>query len=348
METKASKSVAVWLFVLAGLVFFMTLLGGITRLTGSGLSMVQWAPLLGWLPPMGEEAWQVAFVHYQDSPEFREINAHLDLAGFQQIFWLEYLHRLLGRLIGVAFLVPFLYFWIRGRFVRAHVLRLLGMFLLGGAQGLMGWYMVKSGLVDVPHVSPYRLAAHLGLGVLIFAFILWVAMDFQAAHGTPSTPRPSLASPSSVWFATALTGVLFITVVSGAFVAGTHAGLAFNTFPLMDGDWFPEGYDTLRPMWRNFFENIAAIQWNHRLLALLTLVGIGLFWAIWGRKAPTRSLRTAAHMLFGMGLLQVGLGVATLLSMVPIPLASAHQAGAMLLFALLLFNVRQWRRHVVA
>lgn len=341
MKTQESKEISRWLFVLAGMVFGMTVLGGITRLTGSGLSMVQWAPILGWIPPIGQAEWDTVFAHYQTSPEFREINAHLDLEGFKNIFWLEYFHRLWGRLIGVVFLLPFLYFLARKRIAWSHVPRLVGMFLLGGAQGVMGWYMVKSGLVDVPHVSPYRLAAHLGLGFVIFAYILWTAMDFYSPTLPPQTgaSAPRLTLPT-----VALAALVFLTALSGAFVAGTHAGLTFNTFPLMDGHWIPENYWLTKPFWLNALENIPAIQWNHRFLALSTFGAIVIFWFFVGRHAPQKSLRMSTHLLLGMVVIQVALGIATLLTVVPVSLASAHQAGAMILFGLGLLHVRQWRQ----
>lgn len=204
----------------------------------------------------------------------------------------------------------------------------------------MGWYMVQSGLVDEPHISHYRLAAHLGLGVVIFASLLWTALDFYDT--TPNAhPTPSRKTPYR--FAATLLVLVFITIVSGALVAGTHAGLAFNSFPLMEGRWIPETYGAMQPLWINAVENIAAIQWNHRFLALLVLGGTVLFWFFFGRHAPRGSLRVGGHLLLGMGILQVVLGISTLLLMVPVALASAHQAGAMILFGLLLFNVHQWR-----
>lgn len=347
MERQESKQIAVWLYILVGLVFAMTILGGITRLTGSGLSMVTWAPILGWLPPMSQEAWQQAFTFYQSSPEFQEINSHMVLADFKGIFWLEYLHRLLGRLIGVAFLVPFLYFWVRGRLIKQHMPRMIVMLLLGGSQGVMGWYMVKSGLVDVPHVSQYRLTAHLGLGFIIFAYILWHGFEFSNPINpiNPTNPtNPTTGSASMpVRFGKILVLLVFVTVLSGALVAGTDAGLTFNTFPLMDGRWFPESYGALQPAWLNPLENLAAIQWDHRLLGVVTWIIIIAFWLKVGRRATQPSLRNAAHLLLAMSMVQVALGIATLLMRVPTVLASAHQGGAMILFGLVLYNLFHWR-----
>lgn len=338
MKTQESKAVAGWLFVLAGLVFLMTVLGGVTRLTGSGLSMVQWAPIMGWFPPMGQSEWESAFSIYQTSPEFQEVNAHMDLEGFKGIFWLEFLHRLLGRVIGVTFLLPFFYFLAKGQLVRSHVPRVIGMFVLGGAQGVMGWYMVKSGLVDVPHVSHYRLAAHLGLAFVIVAYILWMAMDFRISFDDAQKNR--LSTPTILTLM--LSVLVFVTVISGAFVAGTHAGLAYNTFPLMEGHWIPTSYWQLQPAWHNHLENIPTIQWNHRFLALLVFSSIVGFWFFIGRNASQSSLKMGANLLLAMGIIQVILGILTLLYEVPVFLASAHQAGSMILFGLVLYNLHVW------
>ena len=335
------RALAGWLLLCCVLVFAMVILGGVTRLTGSGLSIVEWRPVTGILPPLGETAWQVEFDKYRDSPEYRKINLGMDLDGFKTIYWFEYSHRLLGRAIGAAFLLPFLYFLARRRIASALTPRLLGLFLLGGLQGLMGWYMVKSGLVDNPHVSQYRLTAHLLLAFVIYGYMLWLALDlwYPRHHQSPPPDHARLQIP-----ALGLTLWALLTVASGGFVAGLKAGFAYNTFPLMDGHWVPQVMWLLDPWWTNLFENIATVQFNHRLLALLTLAGVLAVWLAGLRAGLDRRARLALHLLLAAGLLQVALGISTLLLHVPLGLAAAHQGGAMLLLSVLVFFNHALRR----
>nr|WP_281392956.1 COX15/CtaA family protein [Roseospira goensis] len=332
-----------WLLACAALVALMVGLGGLTRLTESGLSIVDWRPITGILPPLGEADWQALFARYQQSPEFRLVNTDMTLDGFKGIFWLEYLHRLLGRLIGLAFLGPLVWFWVRGAIPAGYHGRLVALFGLGGLQGVLGWLMVQSGLVDRPDVSHLRLAAHLGLAVVIYGALLWVALDLW--RGPPPATHPPGRAPAITAtrrlarLALALTAV---TVLAGALVAGLKAGLSFNTFPRMAGQWVPDGLGHLAPWWRNPIDNVITVQWQHRLLALLTLAAVlATAWA--GRRVPAAGAdRWPLRLLTPAALLQVGLGIATLLLLVPIPLAVAHQAGALVLVTLLV-----WTLHVV-
>lgn len=328
------RAIAVWLFVMCALVFGMVVLGGVTRLTGSGLSMVNWAPIMGWLPPLNQAEWMAAFTAYQASPEFNLINIGMDLEGFKGIFWLEFLHRLLGRTIGLAFLLPFLWFLIRGKIERGMAPKFFFMFILGGLQGVLGWYMVKSGLVKNPHVSQYRLTAHLLAAFAIFAYMFWVGLGlwFKGRAPIRGIDHRGLAR-----LARLVTWTIVVTVTSGGFVAGLKAGLAFNTFPLMNGRLVPDGFLMFTPAWRNFFENIATVQWDHRFLALL--LSLLILW-LWRRSRSfdlPREARLGINLMLGMWLIQISLGITTLLFYVPVPLASAHQAGAVVLFALGLF-----------
>ncbi len=335
--TKDRRTIAIWLFCLCALVFGMVVLGGVTRLTHSGLSMVEWKPIMGILPPLNEAEWNEAFYKYQQFPEYQQINTEMDLAGFQSIFWFEYLHRLLGRSIGLAFFLPFIWFLVRRRIPPGLTPKLLVMFVFGGLQGLMGWYMVKSGLVDRPDVSAYRLTAHLGLAFLIYAYMFWVALGLLA----PRVPRSTtLPWPGCRKVAIRLMHAVFYTALAGGLVAGTDAGFAYNTFPLMGGQWFPDGAFVLEPVYRNFFENIALVQFNHRLLALGTFFATAVFW-LWmlPRDCPF-AIRLSMHCLMAALLLQVSLGVSTLLMNVPVPLAAAHQAGA-----LVALNAALWFAH---
>jgi cytochrome c oxidase assembly protein subunit 15 len=320
------------------MVFAMVVLGGVTRLTESGLSMVEWRPVTGWLPPLTHDAWEQAFAAYQRFPEYQKVNASMTLAEFKGIYWLEYLHRLWGRLIGVAFALPFLFFLARRWIDRRLGWKLFGAFVLGGLQGALGWYMVKSGLVDRPDVSQYRLVAHLGLAMLIYGYLLWVAFPLVLA------PRASEPSPEFPRAATAVAALVLITSLAGGFVAGLDAGFAYNTFPLMDGELIPAHLFAADPPWRALFEDVTTVQFAHRLLAIITLVAVLVFrWSLRGRPAPSRAL-IAANLLTGWVFVQFALGVATLLSIVAVPLAALHQASAMVLWTLALWCVFELAR----
>jgi cytochrome c oxidase assembly protein subunit 15 len=326
------RLIAVWLFICCGMVFAMVILGGVTRLTGSGLSMVEWDPIFGIIPPLDHATWNATFDLYKQSPEYLKINAGMDLAGFQRIYWFEFSHRLLGRLIGTVFLLPFLFFLLSGWVRRPLVPRLLGMFFIGGLQGLLGWYMVKSGLVDNPHVSQYRLTAHLGLAVVIYGYMLYVALGLWFGTQRTASTAAGLGRATA-----ALLGLVFVTLLSGGFVAGLKAGFAYNTFPLMNGSLIPESLFAQQPLWRNFFENVATVQFDHRVLAIIVLLAIVALWLTGRRVVLTSQARVGLHLLLAAGLLQVSLGISTLLLQVPTALASMHQAGALLLFSAALF-----------
>jgi heme a synthase len=334
------KVVAFWLFTCAALIFAMVVLGGVTRLTGSGLSMVEWDPIFGVVPPLSQAEWQEVFAKYQQSPEYQKINYGMDLHGFKTIYWFEFAHRLLGRTIGMVFLIPFLFFLVRGWLGRPLIPKLLLMFVLGGLQGVLGWYMVKSGLVDNPHVSPYRLTAHLAAAFVIYGYILWVAWGLLF----PQPAGAEGARPSAVRrYAWVLTALIALTVLAGGFVAGLKAGLAYNTFPLMDGQWIPDGVMRLDPWYLNFFENVATVQFDHRLLALLTFAAIIASWLYARRFDLSDKARVALGLLLLAGTVQVVLGVSTLLLHVPVALGAAHQGGALLVLTIALFLNHQLR-----
>ena len=327
-----SRSVALWLFVCCAMIFSMVILGGATRLTGSGLSMVEWDPIFGIVPPLNSADWNAVFALYQGSPEYQKINFNMDLDGFKRIYWFEYSHRVLGRTIGTVFLLPFLYFLFRGYLDRKLVPRLGTLFILGGLQGLLGWYMVKSGLVDNPHVSQYRLTAHLGLAIVIYGWMLYIALGLWRERAQAfSAPRAQQR------MATVYMLMVFVTILSGGFVAGLKAGHAYNTFPLMDGRLIPEVIFMLDPLWTNFFENIATVQFDHRLLAITVLITTVFVWLKAVRRTLPRDVRIAYHLLMAMAVAQVALGISTLLLHVPVPLASTHQAGALLLFSIAIY-----------
>ncbi len=337
-STTNQRPIAIWLFICCLAIFAMVLLGGVTRLTGSGLSMVKWEPITGVLPPMSTVEWDSVFQLYQQSPEYIKKNSHFNLEEFKSIFWFEYSHRILGRLIGVLFLIPMLFFIATRRVDRTLTPKLVAMFVLGGLQGLLGWYMVKSGLVSNPHVSQYRLTAHFGLAVLVYGYIFWVALGLFFKTEPSSSPGDI---KQVLGYSQIISLLVFITLLSGGFVAGLKAGFAYNTFPLMNGQIIPDGIFRLTPLWANFFENIATVQFDHRVLATLLFFIIPIFW--WRSKQfeLTPRLRLGVHLLLGALLLQVALGISTLLLHVPIPLASAHQGGALLLFTASLFVLQQ-------
>jgi len=336
MDDSTRRQVAAWLLLCCAMIFAMVILGGVTRLTGSGLSMVEWDPIFGVVPPLDQQAWEEVFAKYQQSPEYRKINIGMDLDGFKSIYWFEFSHRILGRSIGAVFLIPFLYFMFRRKLAASLVPRLGFAFVLGGLQGLLGWYMVKSGLIDNPHVSQYRLTAHLSLALLIYAYLLWILYDLLFRPRQPSVNPAGLKTAAKF-----LLGLAAVTIVSGGFVAGLKAGHAYNTFPKMGDQWLPPAGWMLQPGWRNLFENIATVQFDHRVLATLTFSSILLFWLTALRLRPTPSARVAIHLLMLMAAIQVTLGISTLLLHVPVALAATHQAGALVLLTLaLLVNHR--------
>lgn len=310
------------------MVFLMVVIGGITRLTESGLSITEWQPVTGVLPPIGAAQWQAEFDKYKAIPQYAALHPGMTLAEFKLIFFWEYVHRLWGRLIGIVFAVPLGYFLLRGRIAWRLVPRLVGLFVLGGLQGALGWYMVESGLSQRVEVSQYRLAAHLLAAVIIYAALLWVALDLLAPRGHPIRDRRQASLRRGITF---VLGLVIATVTAGAFVAGLRGGLIDNTFPLMEGGFVPPDYAQLAPLYRNWFENPVAAQFNHRLLAEVTWIVIAALWIYASRIDLPGRARAAIHALFVVATLQAALGIGTLLLVVPLPLAVAHQAGAMLL-----------------
>lgn len=339
-SVSSNRPIAWWLLLCAAMVLAMAVIGAITRLTESGLSMVEWKPLIGILPPLSEAEWHRVFDLYKGTPEFRIFNNRMDLAGFQEIFWWEWFHRLWGQVIGFVFLIPFLRFWIQGRIAPALWPKLAGLFLLGGLQGLVGWFMVKSGLVDQPNVSHYRLALHLSMAILIYGLLLRTALGLLDPMPLAGW-RPEAANlrRHARW----ALGLVAVTIVWGAFVAGSRAGYAYNTFPLMEGHVIPPEIGTLTPWWHNPFENTAAIQLIHRTLALLSgLAVLALSARVMLTRLPARATQ-AALAAGGMVLVQIGLGIATLLTVVWIPVAAAHQAGAILVVSMLVWLLHELR-----
>ena len=337
MGSSNNRVVAIWLLICCLLVFSMILLGGVTRLTQSGLSMVEWDPIMGVFPPLSDTEWQDTFTKYKSYPEYKLINKEMTLPEFKRIFYVEYAHRVLGRTIGIVFLIPFLWFAVTRKLTGRLAVKLAILFLLGGLQGLLGWYMVQSGLIDHPHVSPYRLTAHLMLALLILGYMLWIVFDLLSPR---TSPRSAInESPVMVrvfaWFV--LFAVVFM-IMTGGFVAGTKAGYAFNTWPKMYDHWVPEGLWILQPGWRNLFENIPTVQFVHRSMAILLAVLVLGFWLV-ARRSQVSSLGASSNILLLLLAIQIGLGISTLVFVMPIPLAVAHQGGALLVFSVTLFII---------
>jgi cytochrome c oxidase assembly protein subunit 15 len=331
-QTHYDRQVARWLLFCAAVIFGMILLGGMTRLTDSGLSMVEWKPLIGVVPPLSEQAWVETFDKYKQFPEYQKINKGMSLGGFKSIFMYEYLHRVLGRLIGVIFLLPMLYFAVRGRIRQGLMPQLVVLFFMGGLQGLLGWYMVKSGLVNNPHVSQYRLTAHLGVAVAIYAYMVWLAFDLLFACETPAVGNRPYARWSLV-----LAALVYLMILSGGLVAGTRAGLAYSTWPLMGDSFIPAGLYTQTPIWLSALEDITTIQFNHRMFAYALFVLLnGFAFAVYRRSDAGRG-RLGAVLLVAALCVQVALGISTLLLHVPIALGTAHQGGAIVLLTAILF-----------
>jgi heme a synthase len=331
---QSRRLVAIWLFTVAAMIMAMIVLGGVTRLTGSGLSIMEWAPLMGTLPPTSDAEWHRLFALYQKIPQYALVNQGFGLAGFKQIFWLEWTHRLWGRLIGVVFLLPMLWLWATARIERRLLPRLGLLFVLGGLQGAVGWFMVASGfLPDTTAVSPYRLVIHLALALALYAAIVWTGLS--ALHPLPHRPAVSR------WIkrlAFACLTLVSLTILAGGFTAGLHAGLTYNSFPLMDGRLVPEDYAVLHPLLRNLTENVAAVQFDHRLLATMTLVCVTTMAAVCRRAALPRTFGAClAAAVIG----QYVLGITTLLLVVPVSVAALHQLGAVLVLTIMLIVVHR-------
>jgi len=333
----APRAVAFWLLGCCLMILAMVVIGGITRLTGSGLSIMEWAPLMGAIPPLSHDEWLRVFGLYQQIPQYSAVNPGMTLGEFQSIFWWEWLHRLWGRLIGIVFLLPFLWFLVRRRIPAGLAPHLVALFLLGGLQGFIGWFMVASGFAERVSVSQYRLALHLGLALVIYGYMLWLALGLLR-------PVPAaIDAPRAARLRRRLSGLIAlaaVTILFGGFVAGLDGGFFYNTFPTMNGRLLPEEFLTTRPAWLDPFENPATAQLVHRWLAIGLLAAVAAVWLGERRAGLPPEPRRALHLMAAMALVQVALGIATLLLVVPIPLAAAHQAGAVILLSLLI-----WTRH---
>ena len=308
-----------WLFGMAGLVAIMVVIGGVTRLTGSGLSMVEWRPLIGILPPLTETEWLRVFKLYQTSPEFLQVNIDMDLAGFKVIFFWEYVHRVWGRILGLAFGIPLLFFWLSGRIPQGYGLPLLGLLALGGVQGIIGWWMVTSGLVDNPAVSQYRLATHLSMALLILVLLLWTALNLRFGR----SKRPSGHAAMTLL-------LVALTIIAGAFVAGMDAGLLYNEYPLMGDGLVPVEYG--ENGLSDPFDNPASAQFHHRWIAVLAVLAVAGLWVSGLRKG----LGGLVHIMAVSVIIQFLLGLTTLLLGVPVWAGALHQAGAVLLLSIVL------------
>ena len=337
-----SQAVGIWLLVVALLIALMVTVGGLTRLTGSGLSITEWKPVTGVIPPLSDSAWHDEFAKYQRIPQFVHENPNMDVAGFKAIYWWEWSHRLLGRLLGVAFLFPFLYFAVTGAIARADFPRMLGLFALGGLQGFVGWWMVESGLETRVSVSQYRLAIHLGVAVILLGAIIWTALDYLrparapvrlAAVATPANREgKSLAQRLAPW-ALAFVVLVYLQMLLGALVAGLHAGLVYNTWPSMDGHVFPEHPFFHQPWWVNFGESPGLAQFDHRIGAYIIAFSALALWTAGRRAKLSGSARASSNAVLGVTAFQVVLGIVTLISQAPVALAALHQATAVALFA---------------
>ena len=309
------------------MVLLLVVIGGVTRLTDSGLSITEWRPVSGALPPLSDAAWNEEFAKYRQIPEYRLVYPDMTLAGFQRIYLWEYTHRLWARLVGAALLIPLVVFWLRGAIAPAVRNRLVVLLLLMGGQGALGWYMVRSGLSARVDVSQYRLAAHLALALVIYATAVWTAADILWGGGKAAVSA-GFRRAVTVW-----TGMVFLTAVAGAFVAGLRAGKVFNEFPLMAGRLVPPGYWTPSLGWANLFDNVATVQFNHRWLGIITAVTALAIAVTAARSMAPSRVRMLALLAGTVAIGQVTLGIVTLLWSVPIPAAMAHQTGAVLLFS---------------
>lgn len=323
-----NNSVIYWLVACAFLIFVMIVLGGVTRLTHSGLSMVEWQPLMGIMPPIGEVEWLRVFGQYKQSPEYQQVNLGMSLSEFKSIFYFEYAHRVLGRLIGLVFLVPLLIFWYQKRIPGQLRRSLAFIFIIGGLQGLLGWYMVQSGLVDEPRVSQYRLIAHLGLAAALFGTLLWIMTGLAFKSKVDELVYDQQIKRLVI----ALVILVYLMILLGGLVAGLRAGLVWNTFPLMGDRFIPIGLYEYSPWYMSIFEDRATVQFHHRMVAYCISVLAVILFIVVARaeiSRPYKLLVVSWCLLIGS---QVVLGILTLLNVVPVPLAATHQGLALLVF----------------
>lgn len=340
-STDRLRPVRIWLYVLALAVLLMVAVGGLTRLTDSGLSITSWKPISGMIPPLSADDWQAEYHAYRQIPEFQLQNHWMDVEDFKSIFWWEWGHRFLGRVIGILFAVPFVVFLVQKRLPKSLAPALAALFVLGGFQGFLGWWMVSSGLSERVDVSQYRLAAHLGAAALLFSALVYVVRMI--------TPQAGLKTAGRIWYWAIwlLAALVFSQILKGAFVAGLDAGYGYSTWPLMEGRWIPEGLWAHEPVWLNLFENTLTVQFAHRVLAyVIALYALVVLWAGWrGNRfeAQHKWLLVIAALLA----LQILLGIATLLLIVPIPLAIAHQAVAFILLGCCVAYLADMRQVVI-
>jgi cytochrome c oxidase assembly protein subunit 15 len=333
-----NRAVFIWLLTGCFLIFVTVLVGGITRLTNSGLSMVDWHLFMGVVPPLNEADWITTFESYKQYPEYQQINFNFTLAEFKSIFFWEYLHRMIGRLIGMVFIIPFAYFIIRKKISRKLLPKCLLILLMGSFQGFVGWWMVKSGLAKNPDVSHYRLAVHLTTAFITFAYTFWVALSLRHNNQTTSFHKPILKGLKI------LLPILLIQIVYGAFVSGLNAGLLFNTWPKMGEHWISPAITAMKPIYLNFIEGLAGVQFIHRYLAYI-VAGIVVYLWVKGRKLSVNNTqRIGLNFLLAMVTIQFTLGVFTILYGVPIWLGVSHQIGAFILLGGSVFALNAFRR----
>jgi len=335
------KAVGGWLLVICFMILGQFLIGAVTRLTGSGLSIMEWKPIIGFIPPLNEAQWNHAFDLYKQTMQYKDMNADMTLAGFQGIFWWEYIHRVWARLIGFVFLVPFLVFLVKGWIRKAWRGKLITMFVLGGLQGLMGWIMVASGFEDRTSVSQYRLVAHLLLALLIYGYILWSALDLLQPSPWAGRQTPARSLRRHGWI---MLVFIILEIGLGGFVAGLHGGLIYNNFPMMGEHFIADDLFFRSPWWINFFENPGTAQFVHRVMALVVALTLFAFVIRVCRGGlPDRLQLRAYYLILGV-IVQIGLGISTLMLVVPVSLATIHQGGAIVLFSLALFALHGLKR----
>jgi len=337
MNDKSKLRVSIWLYSGCFLIFLMVVIGGITRLTGSGLSITEWKPIMGSIPPLNEQEWEVAFDKYKQIPQFQKMNAHFELHDFKSIYWWEFIHRQLGRLIGLVFFIPFLYFLWTRQMDKSTIRKSLFLFLLGAIQGFLGWFMVSSCLVERTSVSHIRLAIHLVTAFITFGFTFWYALEL-------SQTNPKEASKSSSGILKWIFSILIVQIVYGAFVAGMHAGKMYTTFPLMDGQIIPTGISTLEPQVLNLINNPVTVQFIHRMFAYILLFLIAKVWWSSHKMGMNSGQRRAMNIVLLAVSVQFLLGVLTLLTKVEITLASLHQVGAFFLFSSMIYLLFSFRK----